>query len=395
MAQSAQRRTLIVGGGRAPNFPVHSLHDITVNPDPAAAADITGTLEDVHAPYGSFTDILFERVPWRALCDQNSYGARCMSLLAPGGTLTIQTGMNAPILDLAQALRLPCPSTILVDTTGPTLQLEQHLCDTPNSPAFSGSVTSRHRLFLDDPKWSMTDASMHNEFTSALASLHLHSCLTQSIHRFIAAACSSLCLPDAPEVLTKTVLGLCCTMGHRADLTVGMIMELQLQSSYAAFLGANPISHARIPLQVAADAHCGTFPMDLEIMLPRRTVRILQELSEKLRTTPDTVLNAACEMHCPSQSQQFQPPPHRNDTAGSRDAILVPLYLLSTIARNAAQERVSTGTYVANAVDVFAATCILEPTQQSPRGPHHSSPRELPLLHDAHPTPSQPGCCLS
>ncbi len=355
MAQSHAGRSLVIGGGRTQGFPAHDRDVITLNPDPAARADVTGTLEHFSAAPGSFSHIHFERVPWRALATQHRYGSLCRTLLAPGGMLTIETGMNAPILDLGSALRLPLASPMRINTTGTTLHLEQRLLHEPGSPPFTGTVTGRHRLFRDDPLWSVTDATLHEQFNIPLTRAAFDGHLEHAMQRFAATACRALSLPDDPESIALAVRSQCLRMANRADLTVGSLLEQHLQDTYARYRTSLPIAQAQIPVLDAADAHLGNTQHCKEIIVPYHTFRLVHHLAASFATPPLMIIASACSTgrenaHAPASAS-------RTNTAASRGVLHVPAYLLSDIAQGAAAQGSSVGEHLADLVDALARAC--------------------------------------
>ncbi len=331
---------------------MHSRDDITVNPDPAALPDVTGTLEDVMAAPGSFSHIHLEKVPWRVITSWQGFGSQCKMLLAPGGILTIETGMHAPILDLGSVMRLPCASPMRIDTSGKTLQLEQRLLHEPGSPTFTGTVRSRHRLFRDDPHWSYTDATLHEQFRIPLTRARLNGPLAQSVNGFAARACEALSLPDDPDALTLSVHRQCLRMRHREDLTVGSILEQHLQDAYAAHLDSQPIAKAQIPVLHAADAYLGNTQHSEELIVPHRTLRLIQELAALFATPPLMVIAAALVTDTPCAHEPSAA--SRASTVSSRGVVHMPAYLLREIATGAASQGSPVGQHLADLVDAFA-----------------------------------------
>lgn len=97
---------LVVGGGKASDFPKLRPGDIAMNIDGVAIPDVQGDIN--HAPFASgiFAAVYFEKVPFSAFSGKNIGAVQeAARLLEPDGRIVIETGEKAPIDEIAAVMR--------------------------------------------------------------------------------------------------------------------------------------------------------------------------------------------------------------------------------------------------------------------------------------------------
>ena len=95
--QNAGIRRLVVGGGRAPGFPVLAAGDIALNIVTSANPHLVADIAFAPLRAASCDTIYFERMPFPAFTGSRLDAlAETARLLRPGGRLTIETGWAAP-----------------------------------------------------------------------------------------------------------------------------------------------------------------------------------------------------------------------------------------------------------------------------------------------------------
>jgi hypothetical protein len=97
---------LVVGGGRAPDFPKLKPEDIALNLDADAYPDVQGDINQAPFQSGIFDEVYFQKVPYDAFTGEN-IGAipESARLLSLGGRLVIETGSKAPLPEVTAAMR--------------------------------------------------------------------------------------------------------------------------------------------------------------------------------------------------------------------------------------------------------------------------------------------------
>jgi hypothetical protein len=99
-------RRLVVGGGRAPDFPQLGQFDIALNIDAEALPHVQGDINK--APFRSavFSAVYFEKVPYDVFSGPN-IGAiyEVARLLKSAGRVLIETGVKAPVPEITAAMR--------------------------------------------------------------------------------------------------------------------------------------------------------------------------------------------------------------------------------------------------------------------------------------------------
>jgi hypothetical protein len=119
MTNSPGNRRLVVGGGRAPGFPVAAPGDLSLDISPAALPDILGTIAQPPFRAGAFLSIYFERVPFMAFTGRYA-GAlvEAARILQPGGQLVIDTGIAAPERAIVETLHAAGFVDVVVERAG-------------------------------------------------------------------------------------------------------------------------------------------------------------------------------------------------------------------------------------------------------------------------------------
>jgi hypothetical protein len=85
-------RRLVVGGGRAYDFPKLKRHDLSLNIDADALPHIQGDIGAAPLASDLFAEVYFERVPYDAFTGVNVHAIKeAARLLQPGGRLIIVT----------------------------------------------------------------------------------------------------------------------------------------------------------------------------------------------------------------------------------------------------------------------------------------------------------------
>lgn len=93
-SQRFGKRRLVVGGGRAADFPRLRDEDVAFNIDVDALPDVLGSINQ--APFRSqvFAEVYFERVPFGSFTGRNITALwEAIHLLEPEGRLVIETGI--------------------------------------------------------------------------------------------------------------------------------------------------------------------------------------------------------------------------------------------------------------------------------------------------------------
>ena len=99
-------RRLVVGGGRADDFPRLRDDDVAFNIDPGARPDFVGDINDPPFLPNSFGEVLYENVEWDAFAGSGSRAlAKTHEMLEPGGRVTVTTGQTAPVDEVLAQLR--------------------------------------------------------------------------------------------------------------------------------------------------------------------------------------------------------------------------------------------------------------------------------------------------
>jgi hypothetical protein len=94
-SQPASIRRLVVGGGRAPDFPRLAQFDIALNIDAEAIPHVQGDINKAPFQSAVFSAVYFEKVPYDAFSGQN-IGAihEVARLLETAGRVVIETGVR-------------------------------------------------------------------------------------------------------------------------------------------------------------------------------------------------------------------------------------------------------------------------------------------------------------
>lgn len=101
-----QRRRLVVGGGRACDFPHLRARDLSLNIDADALPHVQGDIQQAPFAATAFQEVYFERVPYDAFTGPNRGAIKEVArILQPGGRLVIETGSKAPITEIRAMLR--------------------------------------------------------------------------------------------------------------------------------------------------------------------------------------------------------------------------------------------------------------------------------------------------
>jgi hypothetical protein len=99
-------RRLVVGGGRAPDFPSLRPGDLSLNIDADAVPHVQGDINKPPFASGTFPEVYFEKVPYDAFTAANRGAIKEVArILDRGGRLVIETGSKAPLAELQAALR--------------------------------------------------------------------------------------------------------------------------------------------------------------------------------------------------------------------------------------------------------------------------------------------------
>lgn len=106
MAKTRQRSRLVVGGGRAGGFPPGKPGDISLDIDAATRPHVVGDIAFAPLRSMTFSAVLFERVPFMSFTGPNLQAlGEAARVLQPGGSLSIETGIVAPMLEIHAGLR--------------------------------------------------------------------------------------------------------------------------------------------------------------------------------------------------------------------------------------------------------------------------------------------------
>jgi SAM-dependent methyltransferase len=98
-------RRLVIGGGRARDFPRLRPEDISLNIDADARPNVQGDIAGAPFASSSFAEVYFEKVPYDAFSGERPAAlGEVARLLQPGGRLVIETGILAPVAEIEAAL---------------------------------------------------------------------------------------------------------------------------------------------------------------------------------------------------------------------------------------------------------------------------------------------------
>lgn len=102
----AQRR-LVIGGGRAEDYPRHPASTVTLDKEAAARPDIRGIGQSLPIGNGQFGEVQVERLPFDQLTGARGrdFFRESHRVLIPGGRISGITGAHVPVDQLRSALK--------------------------------------------------------------------------------------------------------------------------------------------------------------------------------------------------------------------------------------------------------------------------------------------------
>jgi hypothetical protein len=97
---------LVVGGGRAAEFPKLKAGDVALNIDPEALPDVQGDVSRLPFRDSAFGEVYFEKMRYDTFTERSIRSLEeAARVLAASGRLIIETGIQAPIAEITAALR--------------------------------------------------------------------------------------------------------------------------------------------------------------------------------------------------------------------------------------------------------------------------------------------------